>query len=203
MSISIYTVAAICGNFWGESSVNPGIFEGTAEFTPADLVDNNFYGGYGLGQWTNKIEWNLTRRTELVEWLRENGYADDDGWGQIAYLLYENYWVKNVGTYNTLTDFLENTSTDIDNLVYIWMRNWEGIYNSSIKKRRTFANDVAAYISNHYDDPEITTWHSKNDWLSRQEAFENSVLVYRALTGGAPPKPVHKKMPLWMYLRRL
>ena len=67
MSISLYTCAAICGNFFGESGVNPGRVE--IGVTITDLADPNQYGGYGLGQWTNNPNTGLVRRTNLITWL--------------------------------------------------------------------------------------------------------------------------------------
>lgn len=186
MAISFYTVAAICGNFHWESTVNPGIYE---SLNVVPLTDNNVYGGYGLGQWTNAPQYGLTRRTQLVNWLRSNGYADDSGDGQCAYILAENHWVQNVGNYATLNDFLNNTETNINNLTLLWMRNWEGIYNSSISQRRTFANSVYQELIDHYNDPMITDWYAGNRYLSTADQISNSVMVARALMGGSPTPP--------------
>ena len=186
MAISFYTAAAICGNFHWESTVNAGIYE---SLIVTNLTDNNEYGGYGLGQWTNAPQYNLTRRTDLVLWLRANGYADDSGDGQMAYLIAENHWSQNVGNYTNLTDFLNNTETDLDNLTYIWMRNWEGINSPSITQRRTFARNIFQYLIDHFDDASISTWAVGNRYLSDQEQKDNSVLVCRCLMGGSPTPP--------------
>ena len=206
MSISFYTLAAICGNFHWESNINPGIYEG---LNVVPLTDDNAYGGYGLGQWTNSPQLGLTRRTQLVTWLRANGYADDSGDGQIAFLLAENYWHQNVGQYATLSDFLNNTETDVDNLTYIWMRNWEGINSPSITYRRQWASNNFQYLVDHYTDQSITTWVTGNRWLSDTEQKNNAILVCRALTGTTPPPtpPVppikHRALPVWMMTRPL
>ena len=78
--ISQYVIAAICGNFWQESTVNPGLWQGTMIGSP----------GYGLGQWTDNADTN--RRTQLFNWLDANGYSRDDGNAQLEYLIYENVW---------------------------------------------------------------------------------------------------------------
>lgn len=189
MAISLYTISAICGNFKVESTVNPGTYESLHYLTPSELVDNSIYGGYGLGQWTNKQEWGLTRRTQLIQWLRDNGYSDDDGNGQLSYLLYENYWHQNVGEYATLTDFLNNESTNISELTRIWMRNWEGINSDTLSDRQSWANRFYNYISEHYLDQDINTWITGNRYLSEMEMKNNAVLVARFLWDNPTPPP--------------
>lgn len=213
MSVSYYTVSAICGNFFGESGVNPERREIGTNIT--DLLDVNQYGGYGLGQWTNKISIGLTRRTQLIEWLDANGWNRGSGTGQINYLLYENYWHQNYGSYSSLTEFLENTSTDRHELCRIYWRCWEGITPSeaSQNQRINFCDEAFTYMINHYDDESITTWVANNGTITRQDALNNSVLICRQLMGEEPPTPpdppsppepiTHRKMPLWMYLRKI
>lgn len=69
-TISIEVISAICGNWYHESNINPGIYEGL-QVVP--LTDNSVYGGYGLGQWTNNPNTGVTRRTELAVYLEDNG----------------------------------------------------------------------------------------------------------------------------------
>ena len=82
ITTNLYVIAAICGNFWQESTVNPGIWEGLTPNAP----------GYGLGQWTDNPPV-VMRRTALFNWLQANGYAQDSGPGQLAFLVYENLWI--------------------------------------------------------------------------------------------------------------
>ena len=128
--------------------------------------------------------------------------------GIFAPTVAENYWDQNVGSYATLTDFLNNTETDVNHLTYLCMRNWEGINSSSITYRRQWANNNFQYLVDHYTDQNITTWVTGNMWLSDSEQKNNAVLVCRALTGTTPPPtppvpptPTRHKMPIWMYLR--
>lgn len=187
MSISLYTISAICGNFHKESTVNPGIYE---SLNVVPLTDNSVYGGYGLGQWTNKPSAGLTRRTQLVEYLRQYGYADDSGEGQLMFLLAENYWHQNVGSYSSLTDFLNNTSTDINELTRIYMRNWEGINNGTLSERQQWANKFYNYINEHFNDTSINTWYASNSYLSESQQCNNAVLVARFLWDSPdPPEP--------------
>lgn len=208
MSVSFYVVSAICGNFYGESGVNPARVE--IGVTITDLADPNQYGGYGLGQWTNNPATGLVRRTNLINWLDNNGYSRDSGEGEMNFLIYENHWVRNYGSINSLTDFLNSDSTDVHELARIWWRNWEGIIPSqqSQRDRINFADNVLPYLIEHYDDASINQWTARNDYLTETEMKNNSVLICRNLTGGIPPvpptpPPTHRKMPLWMYLRKI
>jgi hypothetical protein len=196
MAISFYVVSAILGNFHIESTVNPGIYESLDRIPDSDMTNNNVYGGYGLGQWTNKASLGLTRRTQLIQWLDSNGYTWTDGDAQLDYLLYENYWHQNVGSYSTLTDFLLSTSTNINELTRIYMRNWEGINNNTLSQRQQWANMFYNYIVEHYEDTAITTWYSGNIYLSEAQQKNNAVLVARHLIGGiTPPTPPTPPVP--------
>lgn len=189
MSISVYVVSAICGNFYQESGVNPGIYENLDAIPDADMTNNNVYGGYGLGQWTNKASAGLTRRTQLINFMDNNGYDWDDGDGQLDFLIAENYWHQNYGPFATLSDFLTSNSTDIGELTKIWMRCWEGI-NSNLSTRQTWANNFYNYINAHYYDQDITSWVSGNFYPSNQQRKNNAVLVARYLIDGIPsPTP--------------
>ena len=200
MAISLSVVAAICGNFYQESGVNPGIYEDLEVIPDNEMTNNNYYGGYGLGQWTNK-DGTLTRRTGLIDWLNENNYDWDDGYAQLEYLIVEGYWVKNIGSYNTLQEFLETDETDIDKLTKIYMRNWEGV-SSKLSTRQKWAKEFYDFINEHYYDAEIHDWIKGNRYLSIDERKHNAVLVARKLQSGIGPKR-RRKMPLYMYLRRL
>ena len=210
MAVSFYTVAAICGNFYGESGVNPARPEsGHEQEILANLTDISVYGGYGLGQWTNggSVVPGLRRRTDLIEWLRSHGYADDSGDGQCAYMGVEKYWRRNPLIYNSYDEFMENTETSTSHLTALWWYNWEGITPSqaSQQQRLDFADDIFPYLVDHYDDPDITTWATGTYGITYQQAKDNSVLVARCLIGGAPPPPhptERQKPPLFFYCIR-
>ena len=212
---NLYVIAAMCGNFWWESTLNPGIYEG---LKVVPLTDNSVYGGYGLVQWTNSPKHGVTRRTQLVEWLRANGFSDDSGTGQLQFLLHENTWYrKGYGAnFGSLTDFLTSDSTDLTLLTYAWMQGWEGIWDGTQNKRLQSAYDCYRYIEQHYaDDP--GEWIAKNNYLSNAERYHNALVLYNFFTGGiippdppdppVPPDPpgptpmVKDKMPLWMKIR--
>lgn len=206
---SVYVVSAMCGNFSRESNINPGVYEG---LRVVPLTDNSVYGGYGLGQWTNAPRLGVTRRTALVEWLRSNGYADDSGPGQLAFLVYENTWYRNGygANFNSLSDFLASTSTDVQMLTYAYMQGWEGIWDGTQNQRVQFAYKVLDYIQVHYNE-EPGEWIVGNRFLSEADQLHNALLVYNYLTDNEPPDPDPpeppepggrtSKMPIWMYVR--
>lgn len=216
---SVYVAAAMSGNFWQESGVNPGIYEG---LRVVPLTDNNAYGGFGIGQWTNAPNLGLTRRTQLVNWLRANGWADDSGPGQLSYLVYENTWYQNGwgARFTSLSDFFASTSNNLEMLTYAWMQGWEGIWDGTQGIRYNAAQQCLAYIQTHYnEDP--GDWIAANRFLSEAERLHNALLLYNWLTDNEPPDPEppdpdppgpgpgpdppaerRKGMPIWMMVRR-
>lgn len=64
-------VAAVAGNFWQESTVNPNIWQ--------NLDEGNTSLGYGLGQWTPM--------TKLVKWATDNGLDYTSGDTQCLMLI--------------------------------------------------------------------------------------------------------------------
>lgn len=208
MAISIYVISAICGNWWHESGVNPGIWEGLVVSDWTSLKH-----GYGLGQWTNTGNDTHGRLWKLKQYLDDNGYPQDSGEGQINYLIKENVWYPHADypEFKTLSDFLNTDITDIEYLTHAYNRCWEGIHDSSWDTRVTYANNVYDYLLQHADDTSITTWISGNRYLSNSERYNNAVLAYRQLSGGVippdppvPPTPGKRKkgMPLYFYLKR-
>lgn len=197
--ISQYVIAAICGNFWQESTVNPGLWQGTIVGSP----------GYGLGQWTDNSA--TDRRTRLFQWLDSNGYSREDGNAQLEYLIYENVWysVGAAGAYENLQSFLHSDSTDLDALTAAYMKGWEGISDDgTLAFRQEKAHECFNYISEHAKDSAITGWIVGNRYLSDSERLNNAVMVYRYLAKGEqpePPEPPHPtkpkrhKMPIWLY----
>lgn len=198
--MSIYVVAAIAGNFWQESGINPGIWEGLLD-SPWDSLLH----GFGLGQWTN-VGSTTGRLWQLHEWLLANSYKVDDGDGQVAYLIHENYWTpqQEAAGYPSLTDFLQSDSTDIKALTHAFNIGWEGIHDGTWDARVGYANDCYDFILNHWNDPDITEWISGNRFLSTGERLNNAVMLYRALSGGIEPTPTgkgKKGMPVYMMLK--
>ena len=205
--ISIQVISAICGNWYHESNINAGIFE---NLHVVDLTDNNEYGGYGLGQWTNNST--VHRRTELVTWLRSNGYADDSAEGQLEYFMYEDVWYsyQEASQFTDLDDFLHTDITNIETLTHAFCIGWEGIHDSSWDTRVQYARQCYDYILSHAQDTSITTWYTGNNWLNTSQILNNAVLLYRYLSdesggggggGGGTPTTGKHKMPVYMMLR--
>ena len=170
---SFYVIAAICGNFWHESSLNPAIWE---SLSAGDWTST--MKGYGLGQWTN-VGSTHGRLYNLHQWTHSKGFADDDGDGQLSYLVYEDYWTPHTDypQFQTLTDFLTSNSTDIATLTHAFNRCWEGIHDSSWDVRVTYAQNVYNYLQSHYTDS--VNWIKGNRYLSDSERYNNSVKVYQ------------------------
>jgi len=183
---SPYVVAAMCGCFKRESTVNPGIWESLipATFDRQYRYDN--IGGFGLGQWTN-VGTPHGRCWNLHEFCRKNGYKDGDGNGQIAFIIKENYWIGNSSLGMTsLTDFLNSGSTNLRALTSDFLACWEGVPGDAFDERYEAARDFLSYIDAHKNDPPTSwLWVSGNYYLGfpSQEMHNNVMCVYNALKG--------------------
>lgn len=208
-SVSKYVIAAMCGCFKRESNVNPGIWE---SLTPTSFDHEYQYdgiGGYGLGQWTN-VGTPHGRCWRLHEWVTSNGYQDGDGNGQLAFLMHEAYWANSSytrGDYTTLDEFLATDSTNLDDLVWDFLANWEGVPGDAYDERLAAARLFLNYINEHSgDNPSDYSWISVNNYLSESQMCNNVMCAYFYFTSIAPqpqPQPTRRrKMPLWMYLRQ-
>lgn len=177
---NLCVISAVCGNFWRESTVNPGIWESLTVGAP----------GYGLGQWTDLAQYGLTRRTQMFNWLAANGYPQDSGPGQLAYLVHEDYWTPasiQPSAYNTLTDFFASTSTNVQDLTLEYMFHWEGINDSSQQIRIDAAN---AYYNLFVNDPGTRNpWTAGNFYCSTAQANNNALLIMDWFLGSTPPGP--------------
>lgn len=139
MTVSDYVVAAICGNWYSESGMNPNMWESQSTETWSTIFYKDYrgwgHGGFGLGQWTNTST-SAMRLQKMHNWVTSNGYQDGDGTGQVKYFLYENVWFNKNSRYSSLSRFLSSTSTDTRALAEEFLNNWEGWTNSSARKLR-------------------------------------------------------------------
>lgn len=204
-----YVVAAICGCFKRESTVNPGIWESLKPTSFDHQYAYDGIGGYGLGQWTN-VGTPYGRCWNLHVWVTSNGYVDGDGNGQLAFIIHEAYWANSSqtrGNYNTLNEFLSTDSTDLDDLVWDFLANWEGVPGNAYSERLEAAERFLDYIVNHQnDEPSDYTWISTNNYLSWEQMYNNVMCIYFWFSNGENiPSPINKRkgMPLWMLLRYL
>lgn len=188
MSVNVFVVAAICGNWWVESGVNPGIWENLTVGAP----------GYGLGQWTDITtqSGSVYRRTQLFNYLSANGYAQDSGDGQLAFFLYENYWIPGSSYYGNLftdlQDFLSYvpaspTNQELETLTYAFQQGWE-MPIAAQPIRYQYALDVLNYLVNNINNPRVP-WVSGNYYLPAGDRYSNCMLIYDYLNGYIPPTP--------------
>ena len=136
-------ICAILGNAQQESSINPGIWENLT-------VDYN--RGYGLFQWTPA--------TVYTNWATNLGYAIDDGYYQLEWvntvLDQQGYWVQRHGYNITFSDFVNDTTHNIDWLTAAWYYNFEnpGASDTTLPIRQQYANDWFTYFQGYTpDDP--------------------------------------------------
>lgn len=177
-------VAAICGCFWVESNINPGIWESLIPTSWDHQYVFDGIGGYGLGQWTN-YGTPHGRCYNLHKWVTSNGYSDGDGNGQLDFLIHENYWTPGnyFRAYPTLTAFLQSTSNDINGLTAQWLACWEGVPGNALSTRQAHAAEIYTYLQSHKNDN--VSWISRNAFLSENEILNNSVCVWKWLSGNS------------------
>lgn len=208
---SAYVIAAIAGCFAVESNVNPGVWESLTPSTFDHVYQYDGIGGYGLGQWTN-IDDPHGRLWKMYEYLTSHGFASYDGYGQLEYIIAEDYWANSPqtrGDYKTLSEYLASKSTDLSDLVWDWLANWEGVPGNAFELRLDYAEKFYKYIIDHKDDnPSNYKWISKNSFLTLDQMYNNVMCMYFYLSNGdtTPPGGVGTigggKMPMAFYLRR-
>ena len=194
LTISAYVIAAICGCWTRESGVNPAIWESRIVKTWNYVygTDGSNQGGYGLGQWTNTRNQNTGvvawRLRDMHTWVNNNGYADGDGYGQLEYMLVENNWVHSPSPrlgYRSLTQFLQSTSNNINDLVYDFLACWEGVEGDHYAERCGYATDAFNHIIQHAVDGNTYNWIATNNYLSSAQTLNNVMVVYNYMSGGA------------------
>ena len=183
--ISPVGCAAIIGNFYGESGVNPGNLEDSSnsksglsdeEFTErvnnrsisrSEFISSSTFGlynqdgyityGYGLAQWT----W-YTRKANLYDATVGKGYKIDDLNAQLDFL-----WQELTTSYSSICDNMRNAS-DVDTATHDFMKSFEGIVNSSLSKRQEFARQTYEKYKNN----QLTT-KDKDDNENNEEKKED------------------------------
>lgn len=209
-AISPYVISAMCGCWAWESGMNPGIWESLIPTSWDHEYQYDGIGGYGLGQWTN-VGTPYGRCYNLHTWVTSQGYIDGDLYGQLEFVIHENYWTasNSVMGYNTLSEFLSSDSTDLDRLVEEFLACWEGVPGDHLTERRAYAKNYYTFIYNNRDKAP-TSWNQTSGNFYQDptgdEAHGNLMLAYW-WAGGVKPEPPTpgkngKKMPLWMFLRK-
>ena len=127
----------------------------------------------------------------LFNWLDANGFPHDSGNGQMQFLIYENIWIPQTfvqSQYNTMTDFLNSTSTSLHDLVLEWMYHWEGINDGTDTVRLNAAQRYYNLFLN--DDGTRNNWYKGNYYLTPTESDNNALLIKDFLFGTSPtPTP--------------
>lgn len=191
---SIYVVAALAGNAWRESHINP-------------TLQQQGGGAFGMFQWDGG------RRDALKQWLSDNGYSETDPNGQMQYLIVEGDWQGSYGGISSLEEFLNSDSTDVEMLTTAFCTCWERPGVPALDERIQFANKALDYIRAHANDTSITTWETDPMYyLSEAQALNNAVLMYRffsaggggggTVTRGKKSKLLLYSMPIWYCKRR-
>lgn len=187
LNISKYVVAAICGCWWRESNCNPKIWESLIPCAWDYEYEYTHKGGYGLGQWTN-VGTSHGRLWNLHDWCVNNGYTDGDGYAELNYVYVENVWNTSNPSrlgYNTLTEFLESTSTSTDDLVYDFLSRWEGVPNDHYSERCQYASQILSYINAHENDSTNWQWIDGNMYLSTTHIYNNAMVIFKYMSHGS------------------
>lgn len=184
---SIYVIAALAGNAWRESHVNPTLSQIGG-------------GAFGLFQWDGD------RKTALLNWLSDNGYEDTSPEGQMQYLIVEGDWIGSFGGISSLEEFLTSTSTDVAMLTEAFCTCWERPGAPALAERINFANQALEFIGINANNTSIVAWETEPMYyLTEWQALQNAVLMYRYYSagggGGGTPSARKKKMPIWMWIK--
>ena len=214
LTVSDEVIAAMCGNFWRESTVNAGIWESLIVM-PWDFVyDYTNKGGFGLGGFTNTYQ-SLTglydmRLERYHDWCVANGYNEDDGSATLYYIVFvERLWAGHYGN-DDFDDFLNTTETDLYTLTDQWCTYWEGNPGDHMPERFSYAQQAYDYIQLHKnDDPSSYTWIKGNFYCSTDQSLNNVMCLYFWFKnyytpsggGNKPDGGWRKKLPIWMMLR--
>lgn len=219
MAISAYAICAAAGCFYWESGVNPGIWESL--IVPPDtfyhVYEYDGIGGYGFGQFTNVpypggVSW---RCRDYYLWCVANGYQPDDGDAQLYYIReVERVWMTgnpSRNNFQTQEDFWNTTSTNLDDLVYDWLSQWEGVPGDHLSERQAMARTFLDYATAHQgDDPSQYQWIAGNFYTTQAQMLNNLMCMFFYMQGFVPPTPgrTGKKFfmylkPFWQYRRRV
>lgn len=210
LTVSDYVIAAICGNFWRESTVNPGIWESLIPSTWDHVYNYDGIGGYGLGGFTNIAGATVQRLLAYHDWCVANGYSEDDGNAQLYYIIFVERCWKAIYHNDEFDEWLSTTETDLYTLTDEWCRWWEGNPGDHMDERFAHAQTAYDYIQQHKsDDPSGYTWVTGNFFCSEPQILNNIMCLYFWFTsyytpgggGGGGKKERNKRLPIWMMLR--
>lgn len=186
---SSYVIAALAGNGWVESYLNPAYDETN-----------------GLGLW----RWRGSRLTTMEAWLTAGGYDRDDPDAQMQYLVHEHFWSGTYAGITSFDEFMTSDSKNIEDLTRAFLNCWEQSTPQYAQDRIDFANDAFLYIENHAQDTDITDWETEPEppdtHITKAQALKNAVMIYRNFSaggggGGTPSVETPPRSPVWMWIR--
>lgn len=184
--VSIYVASALAGNAWQESTINPSLTQ----------IGGNAFGIF---------QWDGGRKTDLLQWLSDNGYDSTDPVGQMRYLVIEDDWSGSFGGISSLNEFLTSQSTDIEMLTEAFCTCWERAGIPMMEKRIAYAKQVYQFILENAQDASINEWKTSTGYLTTAQSLNNAVLMYRFYSagggGGGKPTPHKSTIPVWMMCR--
>lgn len=113
--LSPTATAAIIGNLYEESGIDPKIVEASPPYD-SDTMPDSIRGnhGYGIAQWTN-----YDRQQNLLNFAQKAGKPESDLGVQLGYL-----WVEATTTYKSTLDKIKVLS-DTDTATKVWMDGFE------------------------------------------------------------------------------
>lgn len=137
---TLNAISGMLGNMQRESTINPGIWQNLDPSNPSVL-------GYGLVGWTPG--------TRITNWLREQGYAIDDGYGQCA-KIWEEWahperevvWIPTERYPMTFDEFVQSSESP-EILASVFLYNYERAGVAAEDERRTNARKWFNWIQEH------------------------------------------------------
>jgi len=211
LNVSDDVIAAMCGNFWRESTMNPGIWESLVVSEWNHVYQYDGIGGYGLGGFTNTYQSSTglydMRLERYHDWCVSSGYQESDGDATLYYIVFvEKLWA---GQYNNdeLQEWLQSTGTSLYDLTDEWCRYWEGNPNDHMDERYQNAQNALTYIQQHKNDnPSNYRWISGNFYCSTDQIYNNIMCLYFWFKshyggGGGGSKERVRRLKPWMMLR--
>ena len=131
---TLNAIAGVLGNMQQESTINPGLWQSLKEY--------NYSGGFGLVQWTPA--------TKYTDWAVANGYAIDDGTGQMYWIdqLAESTgeWIKTSAYNLTWEQFKASTETP-EYLCSAFLKNFERAGVEVEETRKEYARKWYDFLS--------------------------------------------------------
>lgn len=191
-------IAGACGCFYEESGMNPGIYETSHGGNLNNLP--YFAGGMGLAQWTDYPAYTATYPNPLPWASMRDGYNWYDG----AYQCY------------LMTKCTDSTYTDMgygEGARWGWMtsNNYPSIaFDSYYANTSMSVEDAVKYWFfdfewHYYEIPSWVNFPARVAWGQYAYDLMNGQTPDPPGPGPEPPTPTpttHRKIPIWMMLRK-